>query len=462
MSVSAIDHGVLSRFNARFLAYASEERNCLQKLPLLDGDLPPFLQHHPYELNSWPIFIGPAAIAELTESAQHLPTLVLRCLDRERSYYFKRIQAVCHFDEALIERFFAFDVSHQIVARLDMVGTVDGLKVLEINSGSDIGGWEMSFFDRQYRKQEPLHQFMQDVGEVTSRNILLNYVRSLVAACESLGFGADRRLHFLFVVEPVTLRNLGEPMALALRGYGEQLGYDITIRFETSLAGVHPHEGGIGIDGRRIHAYMAVVTDVKAPVNATIFDAFCDGQIVWPDNPISACINDKALLADAYLASVEPDARFNDEERAVLRRHLTWASRMTAERVRYDGDMHDLRQLLTERKDEFVIKPVVGGQGKHVNVGRCQTREAWEETLAKAFDAPTHWLVQRFCESRRFYALSAAQGAPVVVDYVWGVFSYSGSYGGTWVRLKPIDSNTTGVINSHTGAQETIVYEVPE
>lgn len=447
------NHAIVSATSVEFLDYAVKQGGCLRKLDLLDDDLPPMLRHYPYPLHSWPWFISPETQRTLADCVSQVPGLVMRAVhiefgnDTQRFCKFYRLADV--IGEAVLGGALKTD---SVCQRTDAILTDKGFKIVELNLGFTVGGWQIQWMDQQYRKQPELSRFLDKLN-YRSRSVPYGYMRHLIRSVQKQkAHGADGKLHVVFIMRDEFFgldgtQMVGPVFEQALRDHG----CEGEIHFRSDLSELVFQADGVYLEGERVGA---VVSAHSAPP-VQLFRACLTGQITWSDNSLQWVLADKRSLALLYKHRKHPS--FSAEDRKTIEAFLPWAAPLSTGRVEFEGNMEDLPSLLLRQKDRFVIKVAMGGKGNDVFVGKYQQPQDWMRLIMRGL-AEGNWLVQEFCNSLSFYGQCGDNGYGTF-DVVWGVYGFGDEYAGCWLRLMERDSGN-GVINSDKGAQESIVYEV--
>ncbi len=120
------------------------------------------------------------------------------------------------------------------------------------------------------------------------------------------------------------------------------------------------------------------------------------------DNPIVQAVRDHAVLmtnsfSDKLMAkktsfaflSDERNARlFTPEQLRVIHAHVPWTRLVSPRKTVYRGNDVDLLDFISERRDQFVLKPNDEYGGKGVVLGWECSPEEWSETLRQAQTTP--------------------------------------------------------------------------
>jgi hypothetical protein len=448
------NHATTSRSAVRFLDYSVRQGRCLRKLDLLDDTLPAFLRNYPYTLHSWPWFVGEGVRRSLSDCVCRVPSLIYRAIKAEFGKDASRLASYYKISEVFARVFLesALDPS-PLMLRADAILSSRGLKIVEVNAGPSIGGWQIQWMDPQYRKQSALKPFFEE-NACHSRNIPFEYTKHLIT--KGREYAANGPVNVLFLVEEhVLVTDVSDTIRILFSMALKECDAVGDVHFKTKFSGVSFTGSGVFVGGERISVIAMLHHETPLELPLDLFRSFLRGQVYWPGSPFDAVMADKRSLAITYMH--KDTSLFTTSERELIESHIPWSSAVTSQDVDFRERKWSLRDLILEHREDFVLKSAQSAQGKDVFVGRFQSDEDWANALDRAMREET-WLVQEYCASLPFYGQSGDEGY-VEHDVVWGVFGFGGNYGGCWLRLMPRDAGD-GVVNSAKGAQETIVYEV--
>lgn len=444
-------HASISRTAVEFLDHAVTRGQCLAPCQLLDDDVHPMFRDYPYALHSWPWFLGPALRERLAACVTRVPSLLLRAMLAEFEGDPEGLSEDFGLTLPAAHLFLQRDADASgLLQRTDGVLTASGFKIVELNCGAGIGGWQLHWMDQQYRKQPGLHSFMAP-RECRSRSMPREFMAYLVRHMAARGLPCRA---VMLTDQHFADRGGAEAVGALYQEALQAAGRDGEIRFAVGTSGLTQRADGIYHEGSRIGAFVGTGTPTPE-LSPMLTRAMMAGQIFWPDSPLDTVLGDKRALALAW--QHKDSSLFNDAERALLEAFVPWSAPVMPGPVDYEGEEHDLEHLLLSGRERFVVKVAQGMQGDGVFVGRFTPPEQWREVVSRAL-AERGWLAQAYCGSLPFYGQRGDNGHGVF-DVIWGVFGFGDHYGGTWLRLMDKDSGD-GVINSAKGAQETIVYEV--
>lgn len=452
------NHTAVSSTAQAFLDYAVVKGHCLGPAVLLDDSLPPLFRNYRYPLHSWPWFLGEEMRQILEECACLMPQLVHRAIEIEFGNDYQRLGAYFRMPEVLAQLYIdiGLDLSH-LMHRTDAILTKDGLKIMEINAGSNIGGWQIQWMDSLYRKHPSLQPFFGQV-RCESKDIPLGYMTQIVENAMAMSGDTDATIHAFALVptEFLEIPDSQNTMNNVFQAAAEKCGCRAVMHFATTYEVLKFTPAGVYLDGQRITAIVSSYPGEDGPEQPQmLFRAYLRGQVAWLDNPFIATIRDKRSLA--LLHKHKHNWVFSEHDRRMIDYFIPWGTEASPKQVEFKGRQVDLETLLRQERQQFVIKIAYGAQGDDVYVGKFKSDDEWSSVVQRAMSEPG-WLVQEFCSSLPFYGQSGDWGYEIH-DVVWGIFGFGRKYGGCWLRLMKRGGGD-GVINSAKGAQETIVYEV--
>jgi hypothetical protein len=423
-------------------------------------DIPEMLRQYEYPVSRWPVVISTGFVDVLRRLTTTLPKL----LSQIPSLYFNddlRQIADFYFDgNEMIAEFamMCHEKNIEVGTRLDLTLTNDGFKVLEINIGSSIGGWQVHTFESIIRSLHAPLADAENSGDFTSRNTQVLYIEFLV----------DKILEYVSTVEDevnvfvetgetdeTLLKNVSDFFNLLLgkefkkRGLRGQAYVGST---KTLTAG---SDSDILLDSKVMHAVLVFnAAGEEKRISSLMLRPFIIEKVYYPDHIGLVIEKHKANLA--ILRELAEQGKFSQEENELVLNHIPWTSIVKDTQVIFKGAAYSLLQLLRDNKDQFVIKDARGMQGKDVFIGKFIAAGEWEDVIKHALQTNA-FIVQEFSESLDILAPDS-NNEWVPHKLIWGAFGFGNTYGGVWVRLSSMKTSK-GVINSATGAVEAIVFE---
>lgn len=435
-----------SLLNREFERYIDTHR-ISDAIPFRELATTEFMRTYQYPINSWPFFVSPAFVANMEEMNGNILRITYAAIRGIFNNDPARMAAAMGIDTVRCSLFLGKLNLSDICFRTDAVLTASGLKLVEVNVGTSIGGWQIQWMDETFRNHPGYRGFF-DQHSVNCRNTPVTFFRFLIESAARIQDAAPR-------IILVKVRKGFDPDM-----YGEFLhhcigeavagsGVDASIRFFASFDELEVTSQGTFHDGDRIHLVTFGDLSGEPPAPVELLRSMLAGRLACPDFPTNMVLSDKramALLHHAVQVGALPAA-----DAALVTRYVPRTFLMGG--PLYRPALMD--ELLT-RKDDYVVKQCDGMQGIDVYVGRFMTAEDWAAKLG-TLERPELWIAQEYCESVCFYG--HAPGSRQVFDFVWGVFQFGERFGGSWIRMMPVDGNYDGVINSARGAQERIVFE---
>lgn len=423
-------------------------------------DIPEMLRHYEYPVSRWPVVISAGLAGVLSKLTVTLPKLLSQIpslyfnddLKQIADFYFQGNEMIAEFAVMCHEK------NIEVGTRLDLTLTGDGFKVLEINIGSSIGGWQVHTFESVIRH---LHAPLADAatsGDFTSRNTQVIYIEFLV----------DKILEYVAEVEDEinVFIETGETDETLLKNVSKF--FNTLLQQECKKRGLRGQayvgstkllsagsDGDIVLDDKVMHAVLVFNTaGDERRISQLMLRPFMMDKVYYPDHIGLVIEKNKANLA--ILRELAEQGKFSAEENELVLNHIPWTSIVKDRQVIFKGATHPLLQLLRDNKDQFVIKDAVGMQGKDVFIGKFVSADEWEKVIQLALQTNA-FIVQEFSDSLDILAPNS-NNEWVPHKLIWGAFGFGSTYGGVWVRLSSMKTSK-GVINSATGAVEAIVFE---
>lgn len=343
------------------------------------------------------------------------------------------------------------------MSRTDFINTPDGIKCLEYNAGSLVGGWHMQVLEDVYRRAPVLARFLAEHGvRARHRNTIRLLFRHLIRETLASGVWKGGDLNLGLVIRPQ------EPAQIAMHSetvYNREyraaleeerpgLGGRLFLCAHADMAEVG---GGLSIGGTRVHT---ILEQHNADLDQRSFRYAKGGKVQLFTGPATVLLSDKRNLA--LLSENAGGDRFSVAERDLIRTYIPWTRLVSRTQTVFRDEPASLADLLSSQREDLVLKRAQGLGGRGVHVGRYTPRSEWEETVAKALDEGG-WIVQEHVESIPYFFLSG-DGNAVLHDVVFGLFAFGDLFGGAFLRLQPRGGR--GVVNTAGGAEIGLLLEV--
>ena len=420
-------------------------------------EIDPVFREYEYPVCSWPVLIEPDDVQSLEEMCLKIPKL----LSRVPELYFKndvsRIAQFYYDNNYMLAEFGMMCYQKKLAtsSRLDLTRTSEGFKILEVNMGPSLGGFQVQSFEKVIRS---LHNnLLQDNSNTYHcRNIQTSYFKFLVGEIVKQVSEIDKDSEVNIFVgmdmvgEDLTINTMnffnnlweGELNSIGLKGKA----------MTGNLNDLEYVKGNILYKKNRIHAVTLLNSDLY--LKPEVFRAYVLNNL-YITSPIDIqMIEDKRNLA--ILRNLAEEEKFKDDENKLILDSIPYTEIVEDKNVFYKGKEVNLPQLLKNQKNNFVVKDATGSQGKNVFVGKFMSAKEWEEAISYAVKN-TKYIVQEFCDSIDFIAPNF-QNEWSKHKLIWGAFGFGDIYGGVWVRMSEVKTDV-GVINSAKGAVEAIVLE---
>jgi hypothetical protein len=450
----------LSPVNQTFLTEANKAITSQSKISFDELELLSQFNYTDTVLNPLPLFIGARvkdALHDCTNRVIHLTLKMLRGLIMED------VGAASEFyqiDPEYLKHLVEYDIESQVLCRSDIAFNESEMKILELNVGSNLGGWESSIYDQVYRSVPFLDCFLSEIPEVSVADAIEQLVTSLSIAMDGVFKDISEERKIAFFIPQAMLQSPVLQFANArCTAVVEKLNRNISFVYFCEDSQISFDEQKLLVSGERIHSLMLMgetsPISQDSPYRKDILNAFFTRNLILPDCPIHEVLNDKRNLA---LLHERSKSHFSEEEQKDIEKYIPWSVLSNHKACVFKGKEWDLQELLLSSQDQFVLKLNMSHGGKDVYIGRSMTQDNWQSIVKDAVQS-MNFVVQEFCVPGYIHGLLADSLA--TFQSVWGVFSFGGLYAGVFVRMMPRDEfDSPRVINTANGAQETIVYEV--
>ncbi|MBL7727543.1 MAG: hypothetical protein JNM68_07660 [Dinghuibacter sp.] len=420
------------------------------------------LDYYKYPVNTWPVLISREMATQLNKLATRIP----RLLQAIPSLYFNNdIKKIAGFyfdgDETQAQlAMMCHEKNIRAGCRIDLTYTGEFFKILEVNMGTSIGGWQIQNFEPVIRQYHP---------ELSGSDTAHHY-RAIDTQRVYAAFLVNQALPFLekgtnTVNIFINLVGSNNDPGFQQKGaafFDQLLKEELAKRgleggvFTGDISKITVQNGNLVLDNRVIHG-LIVFGMISAAVTPNIFRAFIMDKVYFPDHIGLPLLGDKRNLG--ILVELALAGKFSPADNQLVLDHVPWTTFFEPKMVHYNGREYDIVELMEKQKDNFVIKQARGFQGMDVFVGRNVSTEEWQKVVQQALKEK-RFIAQEFCNALNFQAPNR-NNTWVPHKLIWGAFGFGDHYGGVEVRMSEA-SNGAGVINMATGAVESLVYEIVE
>jgi hypothetical protein len=446
-------NSILAEFHEDFLAQAVS--GTTGRIETKTASTTKLFKNYKYQVCAWPILIEKRTAARLGKLATRLPELLWKIPalyfenDQKRiaDFYYNGNEIMAQF--AMISHGMKLNPS----IRLDISKAASGFKVLEVNAGSLMGGFELGSFENYFRKTHPRlnekspfsfksyqvreHYFAFMVDEIIKYlPSVKNEVNLFIGLVDKEQKVRDNAMEFI-----------NTPIKAALEERGMRGG-----AFTGDLSEIKVVNGELRFRGIPIHAVTLLGENLTMP--PAVYRSFLMKKVYLTAHFGYAILSNKRSLG--ILRELAEQGKFDAEDNQLVLEAIPFTKDVKAQQVRYKGETHDLLTLLKERKDEFIVKDPLGAKGNNVYCGRYESQSDWNK-LVEGEAMERNYIAQEFCESINFLAPNANNNW-VPHKLIWGAFGFGPDFGGVWGRLSDV-STDVGVINSDRGAVEAMMFE---
>ena len=446
-------HEKLSASSAGFLDFVKNNPESLKRSNFSDlstGD--PLLTLQP-----WPTFIAGKTIEEFREAGVKVCNLIKSVPQRFFSNSPGRIGRYYEMPPQMADTLLKGVESEHInnlLGRGDFIYSSAGLKCLEYNISGNVGGWEVDMWEDLYLKNPIISHFLQHhaepEGKPDKNTILAILFKHLTdtALAKFPGIGDS-----LKIVLVVPLVNSDDNSKFLLSRLNKMIAQ--TTQMPVSLCSYHDLKivnNRVYHRGERVHILVEQCGGIVPP---DFVKTVRTGNVIIYNGSITGLMSNKFNLA-VLSENLDSDV-FSGGERETIGKYIPWTRKVVPGKTTYAGKPIDLAPFMYSQRERLIIKPAVGFGGKSVYVGKYMTQSRWQEVVNTSFKNK-RWLVQEYVESLPFLYQSGENGC-VPHHAVWGFFIFGSTYAGAWLRVLPREGNS-GVINSHQGAEESVVLEM--
>ena len=452
-------HSRLSRSAREFLDYVRNDPDCFEASRYRSLDVRnEFLR---YPLQGWPVLVSDRVMGQMGKVSVDVCALFRRIPEvffdhdpaRMVSYYgFSKAYA-----DLVVEALRDRGAVDALLSRGDFVLTNDGLKCIELNASSYLGGWESHIWTEMVLGVPEIRKFLDGLGRpYRYGDVGRAFFRHSVSRAIDCGL-CDDEINMAFAIPP------GQRRAGPIETYGRRTLREVVGELTGSQRGelyfcrfedLRERMGCLFLEGKRIHV---LVEQYQGEINPQVFRCGLRGAVhVYNGLPALLFADKRNLALLSELASRES---LSDEEREVSRRHVPWTREIKAGRTTYEDDELELAELLLAGRERFVLKRALGAQGADVFIGKAMGAEGWKARVHYALEDERPWVVQEYCVSIPYLGQHGEVGhAPH--DLIWGFFVFGDVCPGGFIRMMP--KSQVGVVNAARGASEAVIIEVEE
>ncbi|ODB35869.1 hypothetical protein BB427_16305 [Pseudoalteromonas sp. BMB] len=346
--------------------------------------------------------------------------------------------------------------SKDVFIRHDAVFSGGELKLMEINAGSSIGGWQHDWISEVFGEALAANR-KTATWQLKFNNVTRNLFDAIGRSIKHANPAATGNILFYDHDDgDYDMAELKSNMQKLYRSL-DQFDDGKLLFFNDHTALEFLSDGGVQYQGNIIDAViLSVPITLQFPVSfyTKLMSSFIRGKLIFPDNFFHTLLGNKLLFA--LLHEVSLLDRLDDKTRDFIERYIPWTAKTNVDTVCWQGQSISLEELLLSQKDRFVLKKAKSSQGADVYLGRDLEQQQWRDLVAELL-TENDWIAQEYCVPDPVIGCCENTESGVYQP-VWGIFDTGNQYGGAFVRAKLMDHGS-GVINSANGAVEFLVYE---
>ncbi|RSC93304.1 hypothetical protein [Tenacibaculum singaporense] len=446
-------NSILGEFHEEFTENKKVSSPRLNINEINKEEIPDLFKNYDYEVCSWPIIIDSYKSSLLEELTFKIPKLISKIpelyfkndIKKIADYYYEGNQIMAQL--GLI----SLQMNQNSSIRLDLSLPETDFKVLEVNAGSLLGGFELSSFESTLRDLHP--SFLNFPREkFKSYNVQQKYFQFLIN--EVLNYTGEKNEVNIFIGLTDKEDSVRQNAMKFINGLVKKEFTKLKIKgkaYTGDVSELKNENGAVTYRGIPIHGITLLGKNI--PLDKTIYRSFIQKKVYLTTHFGYAILGDKRSLV--LLRKLALQNCFSKEENELILRSIPFTESLSEKITVFKGKEYDVLELVKKQKNNFVIKDAVGAQGDNVFIGEFETKKSWNEIINLGLEK--NYIIQEYCASKNYLAPNKNN---LWVDHklIWGAFGFGEEYGGVWGRLSET-INDVGVINSAKGAVEAIIFE---
>ncbi len=453
-------HEILSDSSVKFLEFVEKNPDSLNR-----SNYRSLYEIH-FDMVSpqpWPAFVSQQTRKKLEEAGREVFKLI-KCIPER--LFANDVEKMSEYYQvpADIIKFQLDGVTYEhlknILGRGDFIFSPSGLKCLEYNISSGIGGWSIAFMEPVYLNEPMISKFLREYRlKIRNKSLMVILFEHLLKAAVDK-YPDEHEMNIAVMIpqygkrseETLQQIHLEQIYKNILRSKYNDLKGEIVFGDFFHLTVV---DRFLFYKKKKIHVLVEMHF---GDIPSEIMEVFKAGNILLYDGPITELLSNKLNLA--LLSENEDSDVLTLEETQIIKEYIPWTRKVVPGEVTFGTDTFILEDFILSNQDKLVMKPADRFGGEGVYVGRYISALDWKGLIEVAL-YQKNWLVQEYVESFPYLHQSGTNGCGGH-DAIWGVFIFGEQYAGTFLRVLPQKKNTKGVINSHMGAEYSVVLEVEE
>ncbi|MET8412874.1 ATP-grasp domain-containing protein [Streptomyces sp. NPDC005195] len=343
------------------------------------------------------------------------------------------------------------------MSRADMYREPGGFKLMELNTGSSLGGWQMGEFSRPAGRNRAFRAFADAEGLVHPDPIG-RIAEVLRAEAADAGYELPTRPVLALTEWPDGYAYTKPWLDFVVPDWLRH-GFDTVV---CSLAEFDYRDGVPYIYGRKVDVVYRIflpgeMADEQRSYDLVdpLLDAVGQGHTFLFAGLDCELYGNKGSLA--MLSDERNREAFSAQEHDLIGRILPWTRFVRDETAQRDGRSVDLLPFVMAHKNQLALKPTLLYGGVGVVPGWTVGQEEWEAHIRGAVGGPFVVQERVLPVAERFVTEDGLGFERMAVAY--GVLMVGGSYSGMLVRGTP--DPEVGIVSMSNGAQIGCCYHVP-
>lgn len=272
-------------------------------------------------------------------------------------------------------------------ARLDSFMTPDGPRFVELNGECPAGPAYSDVLTKQFLEL----RLMEELGEQMPVRAIATLPPLLATLLSCYREWGGRRMPRIAIVDYEGLPTARE-FEICLEFF-QACGYDAVVADPRSLS--YDGEHLLCTEGKRIDlVYRRVLTNEfleKIDEVRPLLDAYRDHAVCVVNPFCSKVVHKKAIFA--VLTDDDRSAWLKQSDQELIDRHVPWTRILKDGSTSFEGKKQDLLEILSDSRNDFVLKPNDEYGGKGITLGWEVSDDEWQSALASALD--NDFVVQR-------------------------------------------------------------------
>ncbi|MER5884173.1 ATP-grasp domain-containing protein [Streptomyces sp. NPDC001941] len=344
------------------------------------------------------------------------------------------------------------------MSRADMYREPGGFKLMELNTGSSLGGWQMGEFSRPAARNRAFQEFAH-AEHLVHPDPIGNIASVLRAEAAHAGFELPARPVLALTEWPDGFTYTKPWLDFVVPDFLRH-GFDAVV---CGLDHFEYRDGVPWVHGRKVDVVYRIflpgeMADEQRSYDLVdpLLDAVDAGHTFLFAGLDCELYGNKGSLA--MLSDERNRDAFTADELALVERILPWTRFLRDEHVHRAGESVDLVPYVLAHKDSLALKPTLLYGGVGVIPGWSVGQDEWEARVRAAVDGPFVVQERVLPVAERFAAEDGEGFERMVVAY--GVLMVGGAYSGMLVRGTP--DPTVGIVSMSNGAQIGCCYHVED